>query len=116
MRRVVQRAESPMRCVGADPCVRPDLGTHMGVPLRAESPAGNSVGRSPTSRSAPHDKPCRGAIKRMSPLQGFMDLLASDVGLRPTLLPVGLSALMAQHSSAATTTQQGILWGQSSLQ
>jgi len=53
---------------------------------RAECPIGNSVGRSPTTRGTPHDKPCRGAIKWMSPLQGLMVLVASYVGLRPTLL------------------------------
>jgi len=32
------RAERPPIYVGADPCVRPKLGAHMGAPLRAESP------------------------------------------------------------------------------
>ena len=90
MKNTIQRAESPMICVGADPCVRPDLGTHMGVPLRAESPIGNSVGRSPTLGGPPKCKPCKGVGNRIAPLQGLISFATRYVGLRPTLLPSGL--------------------------
>jgi len=53
---------------------------------RAESLIGNSVGRSPTLRGTLHFQPCRGAIKWMSPLQGYTVLGTPNVGLRPTLL------------------------------
>ena len=78
------RAESP----------RANGGRASSRAVRAESPTGISVGRSPTSRGTLMFKPCKGDGKRIAPLQGLMRLAVSFVGLRPTLLPDGLSALM----------------------
>jgi len=100
MRFVFQRAERPQIFVGADPCVRPDLGAHMGAPLRAESPIGNSVGRSPTLWGTHKYQALKGrnqiriAPLVPTPLQGLKMGASCNVGLRPTLLPVGLSALL----------------------
>ena len=84
---------------------------------RAESPTGNSVGQSPTFAAQKFFKPCRGAIKWLSPFQGFallLFILLSGCKLGPDYQPPALAE--PQHflgsNENSTHLEQLTLWWQ----